>query len=128
MENPSVLIVEDNAQMRLLLKKIFQSNFPRCTIIEATDGIEAVKKYKEFKPNLVTMRIVLPKSSGIIALNAIMEINPKAKVIMISDQPQKSLSEDVIRLGAIGYISKPFDRNVITPILIKALREASSEK
>ena len=128
LSNPSVLIVEDNEPMRLLLKKIFQSNIPSSTILEATDGIEAVKKYKEFKPDLVTMRIVLPKSNGIVALNAIMEINPKAKVIMISDKPQKSLSEDVIRLGAIGYISKPFDRNVITPILIKALRDASSEK
>ena len=128
LENPSVLIVEDSEPMRLLLKKIFQSNVRDSTIFEATDGIEAVKKYKEYKPDLVTMRIALPKSSGIIALNAIMEINPKAKVIMISDKPQKSLSEDVIRLGAIGYISKPFDRNVVTPILIKALRDALSEK
>jgi len=128
LQNPSVLIVEDSEPMRLLLKKIFQSNVRDCTIFEATDGIEAVKKYKEYKPDLVTMRIALPKSSGIIALNAIMEINPKAKVIMISDKPQKSLSEDVIRLGAIGYISKPFDRNVVTPILIKALRDALSEK
>ena len=128
MDNPSVLIVEDSPQMREILKKIFLSNVRDCTILEASDGIEAVKKYKEFKPDLVTMRIVLPKSSGIVALNAIMEINPKAKVIMISDKPQKSLSEDVIRLGAIGYISKPFDRNVVTPILIKALRESLSQK
>ncbi len=127
-ENPSVLIVEDSPPMRTILKKIFESNVCNCTILEATDGIEAVKKYKQFKPDLVTMRIALPKSSGIIALDAIIEINPKAKVIMISDKSQKNLSEDVIRLGAIGYISKPFDRNVVTPILIKALRDALSEK
>jgi len=127
-ENPSVLIVEDSPPMRTILKKIFESNVPNCTIFEATDGIEAIKKYKQFRPDLVTMRIALPKSSGIIALDAIIEINPKAKVIMISDKSQKNLTEDVIKLGAIGYISKPFDRNVITPILIKALRDALSEK
>jgi len=127
-ENPSVLIVEDSSPMRTILKKIFESNIRNCTIFEATDGIEAVKKYKQFKPDLVTMRISLPKSNGIIALNAIIEINPKAKVIMISDKSQKNLPEDVIKLGAIGYISKPFDRNMVTPILIKALREAVSEK
>ncbi len=127
-EKPSVLIVEDSPPMRTILKKIFESNVSNCTILEATDGIEAIKKYKQFRPDLVTMRIVLPKSSGVIALDAIIEINPNAKVIMISDKSQKNLSEDVIKLGAIGYISKPFDRNVITPILIKALRDALSEK
>jgi len=127
-ENPSVLIVEDSLPMRIILKKIFESNIRNCTILEATDGIQAVKKYKQFKPDLVTMRIALPKSNGIVALNAIIEINPKAKVIMISDKSQKNLTEDVIKLGAVGYITKPFDRNVVTPILIKALREAFSEK
>jgi len=127
-ENPSVLIVEDSLPMRIILKRIFESNIRNCTILEATDGIQAVKKYKQFKPDLVTMRIALPKSNGIVALNAIIEINPKAKVIMISDKSQKNLTEDVIKLGAVGYITKPFDRNVVTPILIKALREAFSEK
>jgi len=127
-ENSSVLIVEDSPPMRTILKKIFESNIRNCTILEATDGIQAVKKYKQFKPDLVTMRIALPKSNGIVALNAIIEINPKAKVIMISDKSQKNLTEDVIKLGAVGYITKPFDRNVVTPILIKALREAFSEK
>ena len=124
--NPVILIVEDSPPMTTILKEIFKTNVRNCTILEATDGITAVKKYKEYKPDLVTMRIDMPGTNGIVALNAIMEINPNAKVIIISARSQKDLPEDVLRIGAIGYITKPFDRNVITPILIKALKEAVS--
>jgi len=127
MAEPTILIVEDSPPMTEILKKIFQVNV-RCKILEATNGIEAVKKYKQFKPDLVTMRIDMQKASGIVALNAIMEIDPNAKVIIISARSQKDLPEDVLRMGAIGYITKPFDKNVITPILIKALRETIVDK
>ncbi len=127
MVEPTVLIVEDSPPMTEILKKIFQDNVG-CTILEATDGIEAVKKYKQYRPDLVTMRIDMQKASGIVALDAIMEIDPNAKVIIISARSQKDLPEDVLRMGAIGYITKPFDKNVITPILIKALRETIVDK
>jgi len=127
MVEPTVLIVEDSPPMTEILKKIFQDNVG-CTILEATDGIEAVKKYKQYKPDLVTMRIDMQKASGIVALNAIMEIDPNAKVIIISARSQKDLPEDVLRIGALGYITKPFDKNIITPILVKALRDALVDK
>jgi len=127
MVEPTVLIVEDSPPMTEILKKIFQDNVG-CIILEATDGIEAVKKYKQYKPDLVTMRIDMQKASGIVALNAIMEIDPNAKVIIISARSQKDLPEDVLRIGAIGYITKPFDKNIITPILVKALRDALVDK
>ena len=127
MAEPTILIVEDSPPMTEILKKIFQANV-RCKILEATNGIEAVKKYKQFKPDLVTMRIDMQKASGIVALNAIMEIDPNAKVIIISARSQKDLPEDVLRIGALGYITKPFDKNIITPILVKALRDAIVDK
>ena len=127
MDEPTILIVEDSPPMTEILKKIFQENV-RCVILEAKDGIEAVKKYKQFMPDLVTMRIDMQKASGIVALHAIMEIDPKAKVIIISSRSQKDLPEDVLRIGALRYITKPFDKNVIAPILIKALREAIADK
>ena len=127
MVEPTILIVEDSPPMTEILKKIFQANV-RCKILEATNGIEAVKKYKQFKPDLVTMRIDMQKASGIVALNAIMEIDPNAKVIIISARSQKDLPEDVLRIGALGYITKPFDKNIITPILVKALRDAIVDK
>jgi two-component system chemotaxis response regulator CheY len=127
MAEPTILIVEDSSPMTEILKKIFQANV-KCKILEATNGIEAVKKYKQFKPDLVTMRIDMQKASGIVALNAIMEIDPNAKVIIISARSQKDLPEDVLKIGALGYITKPFDKNVITPILIKALRETIVDK
>lgn len=127
MAEPTILIVEDSPPMTEILKKIFQANV-RCKILEATNGIEAVKKYKQFKPDLVTMRIDMQKASGIVALNAIMEIDSNAKVIIISARSQKDLPEDVLKIGALGYITKPFDKNVITPILIKALRETIVDK
>ena len=53
--NPVILIVEDSPPMITILKEIFKTNVRNCTILEATDGITAVKKYKEYKPDLVTI-------------------------------------------------------------------------
>ena len=100
---------------------IIKANIRTCTILEAEDGIDAVKKYKANKPDLVTLDMNMPKANGVITLNAIKKIDPQAKVIMISVEPFEKLPENVIKLGAIDYITKPFDRNVVAPKLIRAL-------
>lgn len=119
--NPIFLIVDDSRAMRLVLMNIIKANIRTCTILEAEDGIDAVKKYKANKPDLVTLDMNMPKANGVITLNAIKKIDPQAKVIMISVEPFEKLPENVIKLGAIDYITKPFDRNVVAPKLIRAL-------
>ncbi|MDD1678260.1 MAG: response regulator, partial [Methanomicrobiales archaeon] len=79
------------------------------TIIgEAVDGDDAVAKYRDMKPDLVTMDVVMPKMNGIEALKAIKTLDAGAKVIMCTAVGQEQMVKLAIKTGAKGYIVKPF--------------------
>lgn len=76
----------------------------------ANDGAEAVRMYKDLKPDIVTLDITMKiTNGGITALKEIMAYDPKAKVIMISAMSTEDFREETTRLGASGYIRKPFN-------------------
>jgi len=102
-----ILIVDDTLFMRTLLKNILFSGGHTISG-EAGDGEDGVIKYKELKPDLVTMDIVMPKMNGIEALKAIKEFDPAAKVIMCTAVGQEQMVKLAIKTGAKGYIIKPF--------------------
>ncbi|GEL67373.1 response regulator [Marinilactibacillus psychrotolerans] len=115
-----VLIVDDAAFMRIKLKDILEKNGYEVAA-EAQNGIEAVEKYKETQPDLVTMDITMPEKDGVEALKEIKSQYPNAVVLMCSAMGQQSMVMDAIRAGAIDFIVKPFD----TERVIKALDKAS---
>jgi two-component system chemotaxis response regulator CheY len=102
-----ILIVDDTLFMRTLLKNILFSG-GHTIAGEAGDGEDGVAKYKDLKPDLVTMDIVMPKMNGIEALKAIKEFDPAAKVIMCTAVGQEQMVKLAIKSGAKGYIIKPF--------------------
>jgi two-component system chemotaxis response regulator CheY len=93
--------------MRTLLKNILFSG-GHIIAGEAGDGEEGIAKYKEVKPDLVTMDIVMPKLNGIESLKAIKEFDPAARVVMCTAVGQEQMVKLAIRSGAKGYIIKPF--------------------
>ena len=78
---------------------------------EAADGVEACEKYKELSPDVVTMDVVMPKMGGIEALKGIREMDPSAKVIMISAIDQREPLMEALKLGAVDYVVKPFEKD-----------------
>jgi two-component system chemotaxis response regulator CheY len=102
-----ILIVDDTLFMRTLLKNILFSG-GHTIAGEAGDGEDGVAKYKELKPDLVTMDIVMPNKNGIDALKEIKAFDPNAKVIMCTAVGQESMVRSAIMSGARGYIVKPF--------------------
>ena len=76
---------------------------------EAKDGDEALVKYKEHEPNIVTMDVVMPSKHGIDAIKSIIEHDDKARIVVISGLHQKSLVMDALDAGARDYIIKPFE-------------------
>jgi two-component system chemotaxis response regulator CheY len=102
-----ILIVDDTLFMRTLLKNILFSG-GHTIVGEAGDGEEGVGRYKDLKPDLVTMDVVMPKLNGIEALKAIKALDPQARVIMCSAVGQEQMVKLAIRSGARGYIIKPF--------------------
>jgi len=115
----TVLIVDDSAVMRLMLKNILTGHGYN-VIGEAADGKAGVKKYEELRPNYVTMDVTMNVMNGIEALSRIMGFDPDAKVVMVSSMGQEVYVRDAIMLGAIGYILKPFDEMQIINALKKA--------
>ena len=102
-----ILIVDDTLFMRTLLKNILFSG-GHAIVGEAGDGEDGVAKYKELKPDLVTMDIVMPKLNGIEALKAIRVFDPAAKIVMCTAVGQEQMVKLAIKTGAKGYIIKPF--------------------
>jgi two-component system chemotaxis response regulator CheY len=102
-----ILIVDDTMFMRTLLKNILFSG-GHDIVGEAADGVEALARYQELKPDLVTMDVVMPKVNGIEALKAIKAADPSAKVIMCTAVGQEQMVKLAVKSGARGYIVKPF--------------------
>ena len=115
-----ILIVDDATFMRFTLKTILEKNGFQ-VVGEAKDGSEAVIKYKELRPDIVTMDITMPKTGGIEALKAIKAYDPKAKVVMVSALGQEPLIKEAIESGANYFIIKPFKEDHVIEALNKVL-------
>ena len=102
-----ILIVDDAAFMRMMIKDILTKNGYEIAA-EAENGQKAVEKYPEAKPDLVLMDITMPEMDGIEALKKIKELDPNAKVIMCSAMGQQAMVIEAIQSGAKDFIVKPF--------------------
>ncbi|NOR49997.1 MAG: response regulator [Desulfuromonadales bacterium] len=111
-----VMIVDDALFMRNMLKDIFgRAGYD--VVAEAENGEMALELYQETKPDLVTMDIVMPKKSGIEALQDIMAENPEACVVMVSALGQDALVLDAVESGAKDFIVKPFNEDKVLEII-----------
>lgn len=115
-----ILIVDDAAFMRMMIKDILVKNGYE-VVGEAQDGSQAVEKYKELEPDLVTMDITMPEMDGITALKEIKQINPNATVIMCSAMGQQAMVIDAIQAGAKDFIVKPFQADRVLEAIQKAI-------
>ena len=115
-----LLMVDDAAFMRMVIKDILTKNGFE-VVGEGVDGEDGIQKYKDLKPDLTFMDIVMPKMEGIDALRAIMEYDPNAKVVMCSSIGQQSVVSDAITIGARDFIVKPFDAVKVLEVIQKVL-------
>ncbi|MCS7174512.1 chemotaxis protein CheY [Pseudothermotoga sp.] len=113
-----VLIVDDAAFMRMLLKDIITKAGYEVAG-EAANGAEAVEKYRELKPDVVTMDITMPEMDGITAIKKIREIDPNAKIIVCSAMGQQAMVIEAIQAGAKDFIVKPFQHSRVIEALQK---------
>ncbi|MDA3732599.1 response regulator [Niameybacter massiliensis] len=102
-----VLIVDDAAFMRMMIKDILSKNGYE-VVGEAENGVKAIEKYKELTPDLVLMDITMPEMDGIQAVKNIKAIDGNAKVIMCSAMGQQAMVIESIQAGAKDFIVKPF--------------------
>ena len=105
--NQTVLVCDDAIFMRTMISDILsQAGFE--VVGEAESGVQAVQKYRELKPDLVTMDIVMPDMGGIEAVREICKSDPEAKILVCSAMGQQALVVEAIQAGAKDFVVKPF--------------------
>lgn len=118
-----IMIVDDSRTSRRILREILERN-GHTIVGEATNGEEGYLKYKELKPEVVTMDITMPVMDGVESLSLIKKENPEAKVLMITAAGQKEKMLDSVKRGAEEFVVKPFNEAEILWAL-ERLHEAS---
>ncbi|MBQ2705994.1 MAG: response regulator [Agathobacter sp.] len=115
-----VLICDDSILARKQIKDIIAiAGAP--TIFEASDGEKAIEIYKEHKPDLVFLDIVMPKKDGNITINEIMAFDPDAKIIIVSSVGTHTQLKCALEAGAMDFIQKPINKVQIIDALNKYL-------
>ena len=117
-----ILIVDDAAFMRMMLKNILVKE--GYEVYEAASAHEALGRYQELKPDLVTMDITMPEVDGITAVKELKRVDPGARVIMCSAMGQQGMVMDAIQAGASDFIVKPFKSERVLEALQKVLQKA----
>jgi two-component system chemotaxis response regulator CheY len=117
-----VLIVDDASFMRNVLKRIvLQAGHE--VIAEAGNGDEAIVLYRQHKPDIVLLDIVMPAGAmakdGIEALKKIMSEDPSATCVMCSSMGQQSLIVEALKSGAKDFVTKPFKPHKVLEVLCK---------
>jgi len=103
----TVLICDDAVFMRSLLREILeQAGYE--VVGEATTGTEAVDRYKELRPDIVTLEVVMPDIGGIDAVREIVKSDPDARILMCSALGQQALISEATEAGAREFVVKPF--------------------
>ena len=116
----NILICDDAAFMRMMIKDILTKNGYNVAG-EAENGLKAVEKYNETKPDLVMMDITMPEMDGIQALKKIKDTDPNATVIMCSAMGQQAMVIEAIQSGAKDFIVKPFQADRVLEAIKKVV-------
>ncbi|MFO7729027.1 MAG: response regulator [Desulfonatronovibrio sp.] len=122
MSSLNILIADDSKIVVHLLTNMFKE-LGHNIAGTASNGAEALDKYIELKPDLVTMDITMPKVDGIQATKNIMAHDPDALVIVITSHGQEQMIVEAVEAGAKGYILKPFRKENIDKQIKQILKK-----
>jgi two-component system chemotaxis response regulator CheY len=103
-----ILVVDDAAFMRRMVSDVLTSGGHE-VVGEAADGNEAVERYRELRPDVMTLDITMPEKDGLTALRELIALDPGAKVVMCSALGQESKVLEAVKAGARDFIAKPFE-------------------
>ena len=113
--------MDDAKFMRnLLIKVLMEGGYE--VVGEAETGAEAIERYKELRPDVVTMDIVMPDMSGIDAIRGILAVDPNAKIIVVSAMGQQALVNEAIAAGAKDFVVKPFHPSAVLEVVSRVLK------
>lgn len=120
-----MLVVDDAMIIRELIKEAAgEAGF---TVVgEGANGQEAIDRYRELRPDVVTLDLVMPQFDGLHALEGILGIDPQARVIVVSALEQTTILKDAFRKGAADFITKPFDKKLLIATIENVVSTAAA--
>jgi len=116
----TLLVADDARIIRQIIKDMARSAGWEI-VGEASNGQEAIERYRELHPDAVTLDLVMPEHDGLHALHGIMEFDPQAKILVVSALEQRQVLKDAFKAGAADFIAKPFDKQSLQTALDQLL-------
>ncbi len=101
-----VLVVEDFEPLRRLICSLLRKMSSLQIIAKASDGLEAVRKAEELRPDLILLGVGLPSLNGLAAARQIRTVSPKSRIIFVTQESDPGIVEGALSLGALGYVVK----------------------
>ena len=117
------LIVDDSFMCRIIIRE-FLDLLGHPVVGEASSGAEALAIYESLRPDLVTLDISLSDTDGISVLQRLRELDPAARVVIVSGNDQDSILADARRLGALGHLVKPVQLQAFKDLLARLEKPA----
>src|SRR5271169_45516 len=123
MSSLRVLVVEDFAPFRRFICSTLAKRNDLQIVGEVSDGLEAVQKAEELKPDLILLDVGLPKLNGIEAARQIRKLAPESKILFLSQESSPDVVQEALSLGATGYVVKTRAASELFPALEAAISE-----
>ncbi|MEI8374485.1 MAG: response regulator [Planctomycetota bacterium] len=120
------LLVADDAMIIRQIIKDMAIHAGWEVVGEAANGQEAIDRYRELKPDAVTLDLVMPEHDGLHALHGIMAFDPEAKILVVSALEQRGVLKDAIKAGASDFVAKPFDKRNLQATLEQLVPNSST--
>jgi len=115
-----LLIVDDSNILRKAIRRYLENGIIE-VVGEAGNGVDALNLFKELSPDMVTMDITMPEMDGLQTLQEIMKVNPAAKVLVITALRDEATGLKALKLGAKGFLPKPFTEETLNTAVQKML-------
>ena len=117
--NKRILIVDDASGTRAILNKILSAQGFECTEVATSD--EALRTYNAERPALVMLDIHIDDITGMGVLQVLRQLDPDAKVVIVSNESDRAIIDKMMSLGAKGFVAKPFEPDAIADAIKRAL-------
>lgn len=121
MDHIKILIVDDHPMMRDALQMSLVGEADLQVIGEASNGLEALKLLEKLKPDIILMDLLMPDMDGLETIGRITNLNPQAKILVLTSMEDEARVVSAIQLGALGYFPKTAPRQY----LLEAIRKVA---
>jgi two-component system chemotaxis response regulator CheY len=117
-----LMIVDDSNIIRNRIQRLYNSD-TFSLVATATNGDDAVEKFKLYKPEVITMDLTMPQMDGLECIEKLVELDPEVRILVVSALSDKATGIKALELGASGFLCKPFSEEE----LVEALDELVSD-